>query len=58
MELLDAKGAACVIEAQHMCMTSRGVENQTAKMVTSALRGAFLDNVQTRMEFMQMIKGE
>lgn len=58
MKLLDAKGAACVIRAQHMCMTSRGVENQTAEMVTSALRGAFLENVQTRMEFMQMIKGE
>lgn len=58
MQLLNAKGAACVIRAQHMCMTSRGVENQTAEMVTSALRGAFLENVQTRMEFMQMIKGE
>lgn len=58
MELLNAKGAACVIEAQHMCMTSRGVENQTAKMVTSALRGVFMDNAQTRAEFLQMIKGE
>ena len=57
MKYLNAKGAACVIEAQHMCTTARGVENQTAKMTTCALRGAFLDNVETRMEFMQMIKG-
>lgn len=58
MKELGAKGAACIIEAQHMCMTARGVENQTAKMVTSALRGAFLENTNTRMEFMQMIRGE
>ena len=57
MSLLDAKGAACIIQAQHFCMTARGVENQTAKMVTSALRGAFLENATTRMEFMQMIRG-
>lgn len=58
MEHLNAKGAACVIEAQHMCMTARGVENQTAKMRTSALRGVFLENAETRAEFLQMIKGE
>lgn len=56
MKHLDAKGAACIIEAQHMCMTARGVENQTSILTTSALRGAFLDNIQTRMEFLQMIK--
>lgn len=58
MEHLQAKGAACVIEAQHMCMTARGVENQTAKMRTSALRGVFLENSETRAEFMQMIRSE
>ena len=56
MTHLEAKGAACIIEAQHMCMTARGVENQTSILTTSALRGAFLDNIQTRMEFLQMIK--
>ena len=56
MKYLNAKGAACIIEAQHMCMTARGVENQTSKLTTSALRGAFLENPQTRMEFLQIIK--
>lgn len=56
MKYLEAKGAACIIEAQHFCMTSRGVENQTAKMVTSALRGAFKDNPSTRQELFSMIK--
>lgn len=58
MEHLGAKGAACVIEAQHFCMTARGVENQTAKMVTSALRGVFFDNIEARLEFMENIKGD
>ena len=58
MRFLNAKGAACVIEAQHMCMTARGVENQTAKMVTSALRGCLQQDARARMEFLQMIKGD
>lgn len=57
MEALGAKGAACVVEAKHFCMTSRGVEKQNSVMVTSSLRGAFLDNHQTRQELMTLIKG-
>ncbi|MCK5883477.1 MAG: GTP cyclohydrolase I FolE [Bacteriovoracaceae bacterium] len=56
MELLDAKGAACIIEAKHMCMTSRGVEKQHSTMTTSSLRGCFLSNVQTRQELMTLIR--
>lgn len=56
MEELNAKGAACVLEAQHFCMTSRGVEKQNAKMVTSSLKGAFLKEAETRQEFFNMIK--
>ena len=55
MKELKAKGAACVLEAQHMCMTSRGVEKQNAKMVTSSLKGAFLKEPETRQEFFSMI---
>ena len=44
MEFLKPKGAACVIEAVHMCMRMRGVAKQQSVMVTSSLRGAFLDN--------------
>ena len=53
---LEAKGAACIIEAQHFCMTSRGVEKQNSIMVTSSLTGCFLDQVSTRQELMTLIK--
>ena len=53
---LDAKGAACIIEAKHFCMTSRGVEKQNSIMVTSSLRGAFLEKAETRQELMNLIK--
>lgn len=56
MEHLNAKGAACIIESKHMCMTCRGVEKQHSVMVTSSLRGCFLDNAQTRAELMTLIR--
>lgn len=56
MDQLHAKGAACIIEAKHYCMTSRGVEKQNSIMVTSSLRGCFLKNAQTRQELMTLIK--
>lgn len=55
MKELKAKGAACVLEAQHFCMTSRGVEKQNAKMVTSSLKGVFMKEPETRQEFFSMI---
>jgi GTP cyclohydrolase I len=56
MEKLDPLGTACVIEAKHFCMTSRGVEKQNSVMVTSSLRGCFLENAQTRQELMTLIR--
>lgn len=56
MEYLKPKGAACIIEACHLCMRMRGVEKQNATMVTSSLRGAFLDKPEARAELMQLIK--
>lgn len=53
---LQPKGAACIIEAQHFCMTSRGVEKQHAKMVTSSLTGVFRDSLSARQELMNFIK--
>ena len=41
---LNPLGVMVVIEAQHMCMTSRGVEKQNSKMITSAVRGVFEKN--------------
>lgn len=56
MTLLKPKGAACVLEATHGCMTCRGVQKQGSVMVTSSLRGVFLDQIQTRNEFLSMIR--
>lgn len=56
MEHLKPKGAACIIEASHMCMKMRGVNKQNSIMVTSSMRGAFLEDNKSRNELMQMIK--
>lgn len=53
---LKAKGVMVVCEAQHFCMTSRGVRKHDASMVTSALRGVFADNAQARAEFLSLIR--
>lgn len=57
MTYLNARGAACIIEAEHLCMKMRGVKNPTSTMVTSSLKGVFLENAQTRTELFQLIKG-
>jgi len=55
MEHLKPQGAACVIEARHLCMVARGVQKQSSVMVTSSLEGAFRET-QTRSEFLSAIK--
>ena len=57
MKVLKPKGAACVLEAQHLCMTSRGVKKQDSIMVTSSLTGIFRQQSETRQELFQLIKG-
>jgi GTP cyclohydrolase IA len=57
MTYLQPLGAAVIIEASHMCMRMRGVEKQHSIMVTSSMRGVFLDKPEARMELMQLIKG-
>lgn len=56
MSHLNPKGAACILEAQHLCMTSRGVEKQNSIMITSSLEGVFKDNAMARSEFMTLIR--
>jgi GTP cyclohydrolase IA len=56
VEVLDPRGVIVVIEAEHLCMTMRGVRKPGARTVTSAVRGAFRDTV-TRAEAMSLIYG-
>jgi GTP cyclohydrolase I len=56
MEVAKPHGAMVVIEAEHLCMTMRGVKKPGAKMLTSAMRGIFLKDARTRAEAMSLIK--
>ncbi len=56
MKNLQPKGVGVIIKAQHMCMTSRGVNSQESMMVTSAMRGVFRDQAKTRSEFLELIR--
>jgi GTP cyclohydrolase I len=54
-ETLHPLGVAVVIEAQHMCMSMRGVQKQNSVTTTSDFTGAFLNQTNTRQEFMNII---
>ena len=54
-DTLNPLGVAVVIEAQHMCMQIRGVQKQNSVTTTSAFTGCFLNNIQTREEFIHLI---
>ncbi|WP_030199681.1 GTP cyclohydrolase I FolE [Streptomyces sp. NRRL S-87] len=54
MEILEARGAIVVVEAEHMCMSVRGIRKPGAKTTTSAVRGQLRDSA-TRAEAMALI---
>jgi GTP cyclohydrolase I len=56
-ERLQPKGVGVVLEAEHLCMTLRGVQKPGARTVTSALRGAVRDDLRTRQEFLSLTRG-
>ncbi|MCB6991945.1 GTP cyclohydrolase I FolE [bacterium 210820-DFI.6.37] len=53
---LHAKGVMVMIEAEHMCMTMRGVQKPGTKTVTTVARGAFAEDYSLRQNFLQMVK--
>jgi len=56
MEFLKPTGAACIIEAVHLCMACRGVQKQKSIMGYSSMKGAFLEKPAARAEFISLIK--
>ena len=55
-EAIDPQGVAVILEAQHLCMMMRGVEKQHSATVTSAMRGVFKTQLQTRNEFLSLVR--
>ncbi len=56
-EGLSPDGVAVVIEAEHLCMTMRGVQKPGTTLITSATRGAFRRRAVTRSEFLALVRG-
>jgi GTP cyclohydrolase I len=57
MGTLEPRGVIVVVEAEHLCMTMRGVRKPGAKTLTSAVRGIFRDSDRTRAEAMSLLFG-
>jgi GTP cyclohydrolase I len=55
---LDPKGVGVLLEAEHLCMSLRGVQKPGARTVTSALHGLVRDDARTRQEFLSLIEGK
>ncbi|MFH1825627.1 MAG: GTP cyclohydrolase I FolE [Candidatus Firestonebacteria bacterium] len=56
MRVLKPKGALVIVQAEHLCMTMRGIKKPGSKMITSAVRGLFKKNPTTRTEALALIK--
>lgn len=56
LQCTQAKGVGVVIEAKHLCMMMRGVEKQNSVMKTSYMLGLFRSKINTRSEFLNLIK--
>jgi GTP cyclohydrolase I len=55
-QVLEPKGVAVVVEAIHLCMMMRGVEQQNSFAITSSMRGGFKTDPKTRSEFMELLR--
>jgi GTP cyclohydrolase I len=54
-ERMASRGSAAYVEGLHLCMAARGSERHEARVVTSAVRGVFRDQVATRQEFLDLV---
>ena len=57
-DILAPKGVGVVIEAEHTCMTLRGVNTPGSTLTTSALLGELRDDPRTRQEFLELVRGK
>ncbi|MFC5386881.1 GTP cyclohydrolase I FolE [Aquamicrobium segne] len=55
-DVLNPRGVAVVIEAEHMCMAMRGIRKQGSTTLTSTFTGTFKDNAQEQVRFMSMMR--
>ena len=58
LEKLDPLGVAVVIEAEHLCMSMRGIKKPGSKTITSVLKGIFKTNQASRAEVLSLIRGK
>ena len=56
LEVLQPKGVAVIIRAEHMCMSMRGVKKPGTRTTTSAMRGVFLKEADARAEFLSLVQ--
>ena len=57
-EALQPDGIAVVIQAEHLCMTMRGIKKPGTNVITSATRGLFRSRAATRAEFLSLVQGK
>lgn len=57
VEAIEPDGVAVVVQAEHMCMTIRGVKKPGSNIITSATRGLFRTKAATRSEFLSLVQG-
>lgn len=56
-DVLQPRGVAVLLEAEHMCMAMRGIKMQGSKTLTTSFTGAFRDNPTEQVRFMTMLRG-
>jgi GTP cyclohydrolase I len=56
-EILKPRGVAVMLEAEHMCMSLRGVEKPGSSTITSQFAGSFRDNIEEQVRFITMVRG-